>query len=390
MKWFCFVLACLLTVESPAQSIGFSSTRNTVILSRSSASRSEAPPEDRAATPDPPVFVEVEDAPVTRKDLDTLRAELKQMIRELKTPEPKPAEKMLRYPDEKVVAGADKPIVEIYLSTGHCPPCERLKAAIANGGLYGVGVRRFYGGASSYPTIKAGGRTWTGFGDNTLREVLDHLRVGQSVSRSVSQPQVIIPQSQIIRDEWGEYDPATYVGCGSSRCNMCVTRAARRANLLRQYRPTSYSPTPQEQLSPEQQPTPMDVVKEIVAQCDLTPADIIGDLGCGDGRILIEAVRSSGCRGVGVEIDPDRAAEARQAVAAAGLSDKIEIITGDMFDFRPADHGVTALVAYQYPEMLIRLRDHFREVPVGVSPFHEVPGLNMKLSGNVWVYRRPL
>lgn len=384
MKWICLILCFVEPVY--AQSIGFSSTRNAVVLSRSSASRSEAQPEDLVATPDPPVFTEVEDAPVTRKDLDDLRVELKQMIRELRSPEP---EKVLRYPDERVVAEADKPIVEIYFSTGHCPPCERLKDVIANGGLYGVGIRRFYGGASSYPTIKAGGRTWVGFGNNTLREVLDHLGVRQSVSRTVSQPQVITPQPQMIRDQWGEYDPNTYIGCGNPRCDMCRTRASRRAGFL-QFRPTSYQPTPAEHLSPEQQPTPMDVVREIVRELDLTPADLLADLGCGDGRILIEAARASGCRGIGIEIDPERAEEARRAVAAAGLSSRIKIVTGDIFDFRPADHGVTALTAYLYPELLAQLKDHFRDVPIGVSPFHEVPGLGMKISGNVWVYRRPL
>jgi predicted O-methyltransferase YrrM len=64
----------------------------------------------------------------------------------------------------------------------------------------------------------------------------------------------------------------------------------------------------------------------------VTKTDVVYDLGCGDGKIVIAAARQFGARGVGIEIDPERVRAARAAVRAAGVSDKVTIIEGNIFD----------------------------------------------------------
>ena len=63
--------------------------------------------------------------------------------------------------------------------------------------------------------------------------------------------------------------------------------------------------------------TPPDVVGRMLTLAGVTQKDVVYDLGCGDGRIVIAAARTFGARGVGVDIDPMRVAEARRNAALA-------------------------------------------------------------------------
>ena len=146
-------------------------------------------------------------------------------------------------------------------------------------------------------------------------------------------------------------------------------------------------PAPKAAVPPQQEPTPDVTLREMIDILSLSPDDVLADLGCGDGRVLIEAVKRYGCTGVGIEIDADKAEEARHMVSEAGLSDKITIITGDALQFDPEAYGTTAMTAYLYPELLVQLADKFKTVRIGASPFHEIPGLSMVRNGDVWVYR---
>jgi SAM-dependent methyltransferase len=66
-------------------------------------------------------------------------------------------------------------------------------------------------------------------------------------------------------------------------------------------------------------PTPPDVVDRMLALAGVTKNDVVYDLGCGDGRIVIAAARKFGARGVGVDIDPARVAEAQRNAVVAGV-----------------------------------------------------------------------
>jgi SAM-dependent methyltransferase len=66
-------------------------------------------------------------------------------------------------------------------------------------------------------------------------------------------------------------------------------------------------------------PTPIDVVHRMLELADVTEDDVLYDLGCGDGRIVIEAAQRYGSRGVGIDYDPERIAEARATAKRRGL-----------------------------------------------------------------------
>ena len=62
-------------------------------------------------------------------------------------------------------------------------------------------------------------------------------------------------------------------------------------------------------------PTPHDVVEKMLDMAKVTKGDVIYDLGCGDGRIIVQAAKKRGCKGVGFEIVPELAQQARECPA---------------------------------------------------------------------------
>jgi precorrin-6B methylase 2 len=70
-------------------------------------------------------------------------------------------------------------------------------------------------------------------------------------------------------------------------------------------------------------PTPQDVVDRMLVLAAVGKDDVVLDLGCGDGRIPITAAKRFGARGIGVDIDPQRIAEANANAAAAGVADRV-------------------------------------------------------------------
>jgi SAM-dependent methyltransferase len=100
--------------------------------------------------------------------------------------------------------------------------------------------------------------------------------------------------------------------------------------------------------------TPYEVVDEMLQLAKVGPGDVVYDLGCGDGRIVIEAARRYGARGVGIDIDPARIEEATAGARRAGVSDRVRFTVQDLFqtDFSSA----TVVTLYLFPEMNARLR----------------------------------
>ena len=100
-------------------------------------------------------------------------------------------------------------------------------------------------------------------------------------------------------------------------------------------------------------PTPEVVVDRMLELARVGRDDVVYDLGCGDGRIVIAAARRYGARAVGFDIDPTRVAEARRNVAAAGVEQLVTIERRDVFelDLTPA----TVVTLYLLPELNVRL-----------------------------------
>jgi SAM-dependent methyltransferase len=112
-------------------------------------------------------------------------------------------------------------------------------------------------------------------------------------------------------------------------------------------------------------PTQNELVRSMLEAARVGPSDTVYDLGCGDGRIVIAAVRQYGAkRGVCVDIDPQRIAEARHNADTAGVADRIEFSNADLFqtDLREA----TVVTLYLLPLVNERLRPKlFRELRPG-------------------------
>ncbi len=79
-------------------------------------------------------------------------------------------------------------------------------------------------------------------------------------------------------------------------------------------------------------PTPNDLVVKMLETAKVNPNDVVYDLGAGDGKIPIQAARQFGARAVGIEFNPDMANLARQNAQRANVSDKVTIVTGDIFE----------------------------------------------------------
>lgn len=110
--------------------------------------------------------------------------------------------------------------------------------------------------------------------------------------------------------------------------------------------------------------TPEEVVAEMLKMADVGKDDIVYDLGCGDGRIVITAVKERGCRGVGIDIDPIRIEESRENAVKAGVADRVEFILSDLFEADISQASVVTL--YLLSRVNLRLRPKlFQELRPG-------------------------
>ena len=116
--------------------------------------------------------------------------------------------------------------------------------------------------------------------------------------------------------------------------------------------------------------TPHDVVLAMLEMANIRKDEMIYDLGCGDGRVVVLAAKRWGCRGNGYEIDPERVRAALENVRENGVEDRVEIIEADLFtlDFGEAD----VISFYLLPEINERLLPQLEELEPGTRLlFHE-------------------
>ncbi|HWP43420.1 MAG TPA: class I SAM-dependent methyltransferase [Blastocatellia bacterium] len=101
-------------------------------------------------------------------------------------------------------------------------------------------------------------------------------------------------------------------------------------------------------------PTPHEVVAEMLKMANVTKNDVVYDLGCGDGRIVIAAARDYGARGVGIDINPERISEAEENAKKAGVTDRVTFKTQDLFETDLSEATVVTL--YLLPAVNLKLR----------------------------------
>lgn len=101
-------------------------------------------------------------------------------------------------------------------------------------------------------------------------------------------------------------------------------------------------------------PTRQNVVEAMLSLAKVKKDDVVYDLGCGDGRIVITSAKLYGTKGVGIDIDPQRIKEANENATKENVAEQVSFIEGDLFkqDFSKA----TVVTLYLLPEINERLR----------------------------------
>jgi len=102
------------------------------------------------------------------------------------------------------------------------------------------------------------------------------------------------------------------------------------------------------------EPTPHNVVAEMLKLAQVGARDVVYDLGCGDGRIVIAAAKQLGARGVCVDIDPQRIRESRANAQRSGVAERIVFLEQDLFETDLGDATVVTL--FLSPDLNLKVR----------------------------------
>ena len=110
-------------------------------------------------------------------------------------------------------------------------------------------------------------------------------------------------------------------------------------------------------------PTPQEVVDVMLEMVGVTKNDLVYDLGCGDGRIVVTAAKRYGCRGVGYDIDPVRVVESLENVRKNGVQDRVRIEQKDIFTLDLSEASVITL--YLLSSLNVKLIPQLEKVKPG-------------------------
>jgi SAM-dependent methyltransferase len=110
-------------------------------------------------------------------------------------------------------------------------------------------------------------------------------------------------------------------------------------------------------------PTPQNVVDKMLEVAKLTKKDVLYDLGCGDGRIVVTAAKKYGVKAFGFDIDPQRVRESRANVEKNAVGDRVTIELKDVFkvDLTPA----SVVTLYLLPELNVKLIPQLEKLAPG-------------------------
>jgi SAM-dependent methyltransferase len=95
-------------------------------------------------------------------------------------------------------------------------------------------------------------------------------------------------------------------------------------------------------------PSPMHVVQKMIEVADIKKGDVLYDMGSGDGRIIIEAAKKYGVRGVGIDLNPDLVAKARENAKNEGVSDLVEFRAQDGLTVDISEATVVTLYMFKW------------------------------------------
>ena len=110
-------------------------------------------------------------------------------------------------------------------------------------------------------------------------------------------------------------------------------------------------------------PTPYPVVEKMLEMAEVKPGDVVYDLGCGDGRIVVAAAKKFGVKAVGFDIDPQRVKEAKENVRTNKVEHLVTIKQEDIFTLDLREANVVTL--YLLPDLNVRLMPQLAKLKPG-------------------------
>jgi SAM-dependent methyltransferase len=131
-------------------------------------------------------------------------------------------------------------------------------------------------------------------------------------------------------------------------------------------------------------PTPQEVVDKMLELAEVKKSDVLYDLGCGDGRIVVTAAKRYGVKAIGIDIDPQRIKESRANVRKNGVENLVTIKRGDIFKTDLREANVVTL--YLLPDLNVRLMPQLKKLKPGtriVSHDFDMRGAKPKKVVNV-------
>ncbi len=123
-------------------------------------------------------------------------------------------------------------------------------------------------------------------------------------------------------------------------------------------------------------PTPQDVVEKMLDAAKVTKADVVADLGCGDGRIVVTAAKVYGCQAVGYDLDRECVKRSRAAVEKAGVGQRVRIEEADILEVDLS--GVTVVTLFVGTTLNAKLVPRLEKMKTGsrvVSHVFPIPGV---------------
>lgn len=110
-------------------------------------------------------------------------------------------------------------------------------------------------------------------------------------------------------------------------------------------------------------PTPHDIVQQMLQLAQVKKGDVLYDLGCGDGRIVVAAAKKYGCKATGYDIDPQRVAESKENIRKNKVEQLAQVEKADVFDLDLSPASVVTL--YLLPTLNVRLIPQLEKLKPG-------------------------
>ena len=126
-------------------------------------------------------------------------------------------------------------------------------------------------------------------------------------------------------------------------------------------------------------PTAMRNVHRMLRMAEVGPDDLVYDLGCGDGRVIVTAARHYGARAVGIELDPLRYLWCQMLITVMGLRSRVRVVYGDFFkqDLSDADVVACYLLSKTNKKLQGKLKEELQPGTRVVSHYFTFPALEL-------------